>query len=103
MLRKVFYQNKNELGNIEDVYGTVSNYGFVVELAQNISAESFKSGDIIYGDAYNMLPLDRFLEGDKKPKARDRALNQQGMVFAQVYLNLLLTTTLLCYKLTFSH
>ena len=76
--RKVFYQNKNELGNIEDVYGTVSNYGFVVELSQNISAESFKSGDIIYGDAYNMLPLERFLEGDKKPKSRDKALNQQG-------------------------
>ena len=78
--RKVFYQNKNEMGNVEDVFGTTSSWGFVVELSTNIKAESFKSGDLIYGDNYNMLSLSRFLESDRKPARKDRELNQQGTV-----------------------
>lgn len=74
----MYYKNKNELGNIEDVYGTISSYGFVVELSENISADSFKSGDIIFGDNYNMLSLDRFIETDAKKKGKDKMLNQQG-------------------------
>lgn len=76
--RKVFYQNKNELGNIEDVFGTTANFGFVVELSSDIKASSFKPGDLIYGDSYNMLSLDRFLASDAKPRSKDKALNQQG-------------------------
>ncbi len=76
--RKVFYQNKNELGNVEDVFGTTANIGFVVELSANISADSFKSGDLIYGDQFNMLTLDRFTQGDRKREGRPKQLNQQG-------------------------
>ena len=76
--RKVYYHNKNEMGNIEDVYGTTLKYGFVVELGNDIKAESFKPGDLIYGTQFNMLSLDRFLAADKKPAPREKALNQQG-------------------------
>lgn len=76
--RKVYFQNKNEIGSIDDVFGTVSAYGFVVELNTDLKAESFKSGDIIYGDNYNMLPLNRFLEDDKKAPRRPKDINQQG-------------------------
>ena len=76
--RKVYYQNKNELGNIEDVFGTTANVGFVIELPESIKADSFKEGDLIYGDQFNMLTKDRFLEGDKKKSFRPKYPNQQG-------------------------
>ena len=79
--RKVFYQNKNEMGNVEDVYGTTMNYGFVVELSADIKAESFKAGDLIYGDPYNMLSLSRFTQDDRKPAFKAKgALGQQGNI-----------------------
>ena len=76
--RKVYYQNKNELGNVEDVFGTTSNVGFVVELPESIKADSFKAGDLIYGDQFNMLTKDRFIEGDKKRAGRPKVPFQQG-------------------------
>ena len=66
------------MGSVEDVYGTISAYGFVVELNDDIKADSFKSGDIIYGDPFNMLPLDRFIESDKKGAKKSKPLHQQG-------------------------
>ena len=83
--RKVYYKNKNEMGSIEDVFGTISEFGFVIELNTDLNAESFKPGDIIYGDAYNMLSLDRFLEGDKKTTKRPKPLHQQGKLDSQIY------------------
>lgn len=77
--RKVFYQNKNEMGNVEDVFGTVANYGFVVELSQDIKADGFKPGDLIYGDLYNLLPLDRFLQSENTTRPKNKALHQQGI------------------------
>ena len=66
------------MGSVEDVYGTISAYGFVVELNDDIKADSFKSGDIIYGDPFNMLPLDRFIESDTKGAKKSKPLHQQG-------------------------
>ena len=82
--RKVFYQNKNELGNIEDVFGTTSSYGFVVELSTNIEATSFKSGDLIYGDPFNMLSLDRFTQADTKRAGRPKVPFQQGKFSSKI-------------------
>ena len=66
------------MGSIEDVYGTIVAYGFVVELNTDLKAESFKAGDLIYGDAYNMIPLNRFKEDDNKKGRGPKSLHQQG-------------------------
>ena len=76
--RRLYYQNKNEMGSVEDVFGTISAYGFVIELNDDIKADSFKPGDIIYGDPYNLLPLDRFIEDDSKFAKKSKPLHQQG-------------------------
>ena len=75
----MYQENKNKIGKIDDVFGQPATYGFVVQLEEGVTADSFKKGHKIYGDPRNMLWLSKFKEPTRGAPPL-KPLNMQGKV-----------------------
>ncbi|CAD8051994.1 unnamed protein product [Paramecium sonneborni] len=63
--RSVYFENKQPIGKVDEIFGPIENYLFSVTLEEGITPKSFKQDQLIYMDAYDCMPMDRFLP---KPK-----------------------------------
>lgn len=67
----IFLQNKQQIGKIDEIFGTLRDYSVSIKLGDDMKASSFKEKDELYIDPNKLLPLVRFLPGgDKKPGGR---------------------------------
>ncbi|KAI1726487.1 gar1/Naf1 RNA binding region domain-containing protein [Ditylenchus destructor] len=57
----VFFQNKEQIGKIDEIFGGPKDHGFSVKLNEGIKSASFKTEQKIYIDPAKLLPVERFL------------------------------------------
>ncbi|CAB3409017.1 unnamed protein product [Caenorhabditis bovis] len=57
----VYFANKEQVGKVDEIFGSPGENGFSVTLAQGIKASSFKSGSELFIDPGKLLPVERFL------------------------------------------
>eukprot|EP00921_Rhytidocystis_pertsovi_P017779 GHVQ01027922.1.p2 GENE.GHVQ01027922.1~~GHVQ01027922.1.p2 ORF type:complete len:212 (+),score=43.00 GHVQ01027922.1:206-841(+) len=64
---RVFFENKEEVGKIDEILGPVNEFYFSVNTAEGIKASSVKQDTKLFIDSNQVLPLSRFLpqKGDK--------------------------------------
>ncbi|TMW48352.1 hypothetical protein DOY81_006578, partial [Sarcophaga bullata] len=64
----IFLENKEQIGKIDEIFGTVKDYSVTVKLSDNINAGSFKQNQTLYIDPSKLLPIARFLPKPPQPK-----------------------------------
>merc|ERR1719273_1208634 len=63
----IYLENKQQVGKIDEIFGTLRDYFVSVKLQDTVKAKSFDKGQELYIDPAKLLPLQRFLPGgDKK-------------------------------------
>eukprot|EP00403_Amphidinium_massartii_P018361 CAMPEP_0178430894 /NCGR_PEP_ID=MMETSP0689_2-20121128/31556_1 /TAXON_ID=160604 /ORGANISM="Amphidinium massartii, Strain CS-259" /LENGTH=179 /DNA_ID=CAMNT_0020052767 /DNA_START=1 /DNA_END=540 /DNA_ORIENTATION=+ len=58
---RIFLENNEEIGRVEEVFGPINSVHFSVKLPEGVQAKSFKPGKKFYIDTMKLLPLSRFL------------------------------------------
>uniref|UniRef100_A0A914CY62 H/ACA ribonucleoprotein complex subunit n=1 Tax=Acrobeloides nanus TaxID=290746 RepID=A0A914CY62_9BILA len=66
----VFFENKQQIGKIDEIFGGIRDHGFSVKLSDGVKASSFKENQKIYIDPSKMLPLERFLQPQSGGRGR---------------------------------
>eukprot|EP00438_Fugacium_kawagutii_P018883 Skav221129 [mRNA] locus=scaffold233:596183:599507:- [translate_table: standard] len=58
---RLFLENKEQIGKVDDVFGPINHFYFSVKLEEGMQAGSFKSGKKFFIDTMKLLPMSRFL------------------------------------------
>ncbi|KRX49897.1 H/ACA ribonucleoprotein complex subunit 1 [Trichinella britovi] len=77
----IYFENKQQIGKVDDVFGNVRGHCISVTLSDDIKASSFKEDDKVYIDPQKLLPLERFLPkppGAAAPRGRGSAVGGRG-------------------------
>jgi H/ACA ribonucleoprotein complex subunit 1 len=61
----VFKENKEQIGKVDEIFGTINDMHFTVKLLDGLLATGFKGGDKVYIAPDKLLPLSRFLPQPK--------------------------------------
>ncbi|ALC48064.1 CG4038 [Drosophila busckii] len=77
----IFLENKEQIGKIDEIFGTVRDYSVSIKLAENVYANSFKASQILYIDPSKLLPIARFLPKPPQPKGAKKKAGPGGGVF----------------------
>ncbi|XP_064537494.1 probable H/ACA ribonucleoprotein complex subunit 1 [Drosophila montana] len=64
----IFLENKEQIGKIDEIFGTVRDYSVSIKLSDNIFANSFKPNQQLFIDPGKLLPISRFLPKPPQPK-----------------------------------
>lgn len=64
----IFLENKEQIGKIDEIFGTVRDYSVSIKLSDNVYANSFKPSQTLYIDPGKLLPISRFLPKPPQPK-----------------------------------
>ena len=56
-------ENKQQVGKIDEIFGTLRDYFVSVTLQDDVKAKSFDMDQLLYIDPAKLLPLARFLPG----------------------------------------
>lgn len=59
----IFLQNKQQIGKIDEIFGTLKDYSVSIQLGEGMKASSFKEKDELYIDPHKLLPIARFMPG----------------------------------------
>lgn len=73
----VHFENKEEVGKIDEIFGPINEVMFTVKPAAGIVASSFKPGDKVFIGPDRLLPMQMFLDEDK-PKPAGGARGGRG-------------------------
>ncbi|CAK90654.1 unnamed protein product (macronuclear) [Paramecium tetraurelia] len=76
--RSVYFENKQPIGKVDEIFGPIENYLFSVNLEEGIAPKSFKQDQLIYMDAYDCMPMDRFLPRPKGAPGISRGGSRGG-------------------------
>lgn len=57
----IYLENKEQIGKIDEIFGTIRDYSVSVNLSQNVKAASFTPNQKLFIDPNKLLPLARFL------------------------------------------
>merc|ERR1719273_2426412 len=69
----IYLENKQQVGKIDEIFGTLRDYFVSVNLSDTVKAKSFEKDQTLYIDPAKLLPLKMFLPGgDKKTRWRPR-------------------------------
>ncbi|KAK1442640.1 nucleolar protein family a member 1 snornp protein gar1 like protein [Babesia gibsoni] len=74
---RVFLENKQEIGKVDEILGPVNEYLFTVTLGEGFKAKSFKKASAVYIDPQQTLPVSRFTA---KPPAPGQAAAKKKSV-----------------------
>merc|ERR1719225_187036 len=67
----IYLENKQQVGKIDEIFGSLRDYFVSVKLQDDVKAKSFNQGQEFFIDPAKLLPLQRFLPGgDKRGGAR---------------------------------
>ena len=61
----IFKENKEQIGKIDEILGTINDMHFTVKLLDGLLATHFQAGDKVYIAPDKLLPLSRFLPQPK--------------------------------------
>merc|ERR1712054_734712 len=61
----IYLENKEQIGKIDEILGSITNVMFSVKTSEGIAASSYKDGDKVYINPMKLLPLERFLPQPK--------------------------------------
>ncbi|KAM3726276.1 V-type proton ATPase subunit [Dirofilaria immitis] len=56
----IFFENKEQIGKVDEIFGGIKDNGFTVKLQNGVKASSFKEAQKLYIDSGRLLPIDRF-------------------------------------------
>ncbi|CAA9990698.1 H/ACA ribonucleoprotein complex subunit 1, putative [Plasmodium knowlesi strain H] len=74
---RIFLENKQEIGKVDEILGPINEFYFSVKLKEGIHAKSFSTDTKFFIDQSQTLPLSRFLPQEKKvthqPKKKKRS------------------------------
>jgi len=74
----IFLENKEQVGKIDEIFGTVRDYSVSIKLSDNVYANSFKPNQTLYIDPAKLLPIARFLPKPPQPKGAKKAFGGGG-------------------------
>ncbi|KAL0281401.1 UNVERIFIED_CONTAM: hypothetical protein PYX00_002398 [Menopon gallinae] len=57
----IYLKNKEQIGKIDEIFGTMKDYYVSVKLSDEVKCSGFKVNDKLYIDPAKLLPLKRFL------------------------------------------
>ncbi|XP_055917907.1 probable H/ACA ribonucleoprotein complex subunit 1 [Eupeodes corollae] len=57
----IYLENKEQIGKVDEIFGTVRDYCISVKLSDNMKASSFKPLEKLFIDPQKLLPIKRFL------------------------------------------
>lgn len=82
---RIFLENKEEIGKVDEILGKVTDYYFSVRLKEGILAKSFSKDTKLYIDSNQILPISRFISQPmnsvtavKKKKKNNRDVKKKG-------------------------
>jgi H/ACA ribonucleoprotein complex subunit 1 len=70
LMRSIYMENKNLIGKVDDVFGPVTAPGIAIKPVEGVKGESFKVGDKVYADPYEMRDITFFMPKPSVPKKR---------------------------------
>uniref|UniRef100_A0A0N5AG32 H/ACA ribonucleoprotein complex subunit n=1 Tax=Syphacia muris TaxID=451379 RepID=A0A0N5AG32_9BILA len=73
----VFFENKEQIGKVDEIFGGIKDTSFSVKLNSDIKAASFKEGQKLFIDPAKLLPIERFLS-NARPRGRGAGGNRGG-------------------------
>ena len=69
-MRSIYMENKTLIGKVDDVFGPVTAPGIAIKPKEGVKGESFKAGDKVYADPYELRAINFFMPKPAKPKAK---------------------------------
>merc|ERR1712130_999086 len=57
----IYLENKQQIGKIDEIFGTIKEYYVSVKLSDDVKAKSFEANKQLFIDPAKLLPLSRFL------------------------------------------
>ncbi|EWC74894.1 hypothetical protein C923_04416 [Plasmodium falciparum UGT5.1] len=66
---RIFLENKEEIGKVDEILGPINEFYFSVKLKEGIRAKSFSSDTHFFIDKSQTLPLSRFLPQEKNSQS----------------------------------
>merc|ERR1711907_790565 len=61
----IYLENKEKIGKIDEILGSITNVMFSVKTDEGAQASSYQDGDKVYINPMKLLPLERFLPQPK--------------------------------------
>lgn len=68
----IYLENKEQIGKIDEIFGTVRDYSVSIKLSENVVANSFKQNQPLFIDPGKLLPIARFLPKPPPPKGQKK-------------------------------
>ena len=81
-MRSIYMENKTLIGKVDDVFGPVEAPGIAIKPADGVKGASFKPGDKVYADPYELRDVSFFMPRAAKPKGF-KPTGRQGQVPAR--------------------
>merc|ERR1712166_112463 len=79
LMRSIYMENKTLIGKVDDVFGPVTAPGIAIKPADGVKGASFKAGDKVYADPFELRDIQFFMPRPAKPKGV-KATGRQGNV-----------------------
>ncbi|VDK60402.1 unnamed protein product [Gongylonema pulchrum] len=67
---RIFFDNKEQIGSVDEIFGGLKDNGFTVKLASGLKASSFEQDQVLYIDPNKLLPIERFLPNGATRRGR---------------------------------
>ena len=74
----IYLENKQQVGKIDEIFGTLRDYFVSVTLQDDVKAKSFDAEQLLYIDPAKLLPLARFLPGGDQRGGGGRGRGRGG-------------------------
>lgn len=69
----IFFENKEQIGKVDEIFGGIKDNGFTVKLQDGIKASSFKESQKLFIDSGRLLTIDRFLPNGAGKRGKGQA------------------------------
>ncbi|EPZ35168.1 Gar1-domain-containing protein [Rozella allomycis CSF55] len=66
----IYLENKTKIGHINEILGPINEVYFTIKVSEGIVATSFQQDAPVYIGTEKLLPLERFLPKEEKPKQK---------------------------------
>ena len=63
--RGIYLENKSKVGNVDEIFGPVSDFYFSVKPAEGVNPSSFKPNQVLYINPEDLLQVDRLTQKSK--------------------------------------
>ncbi|KAI6191887.1 H/ACA ribonucleoprotein complex subunit [Aphelenchoides bicaudatus] len=61
----IYFENEEQVGKVDEIFGSPQEHGFSVKLSEGIKASAFTPNQTLFIEGAKLLPVDRFLPGAK--------------------------------------